>query len=121
MPACEGASLPPTPTITSRTIFYGPLRLQPKAFAWRTIEINGRGNATVQLSSVSPQLDGVVGLGFAPFDGNDCVPTESVETGSGAAPQISVAVTPGTYCVRVWELGNFTADWTFTITIVVPI
>ena len=116
--ACDSPTVPSdTPAI--QTIIFGA-RLQPKAFAWRTIAIAASGSATVHLSSIAPQTDGVVSLGFGPFENNDCNPAQAIETASGTAAQITTTVSPGVYCVRVAELGTFTGDWTFSITVIVP-
>jgi hypothetical protein len=121
-PACDELPVTPTPTPTTRQLFYSGT-LQPRAFAWRSVAIDDPGTVTVHLISVSPDIEAVIGLALGTFDGSSCTELVSIETASSPTdPQISRDVTPGAYCVRVADIGNLSTNrnWSFSISVVIP-
>ncbi len=117
--ACDDGFTQPSPAETITIPFSS--RLQPGAFAWRSVQVEKGGTVQVLLVLISPNNEAVVALGFGRFENNACTITNAVETAPGATAQISVpGVQPGAYCVRVADIGNLTADWTFSIGIIVP-
>ena len=118
MAACDdGPSAPSEPE--TQTIAFST-RLQPGAFAWRSVAVDKAGAVSVQLVAISPSNDAIVSLAFGRFENNACTPITTIETAPGSAPQISTTAAVGTYCVRVADIGNLTSDWTFSIAIVIP-
>jgi hypothetical protein len=113
---CEETPTQPSDTPTTRTLFFSN-RMQVGTFAWRTFTIDEQSDVEIQLISVTPETEAVVSLGYGVFTAGDCVPSTSVETASATTPQITTDLAPGTYCVRVADIGNLTRDWTFIITI----
>jgi hypothetical protein len=96
-------------------------RLQPGAFSWRSMVVEKAGTVQVHLTGISPNNEAVVALGFGRFENNGCTITNAVETAPGNTAQISVpGVQPGSYCVRVADVGNLTSDWQFFIDIIFP-
>jgi len=98
-------------------------RIQEKGSAWRSFS-SLAGDVSIQLTSVS-QGAVVMGLGFGTLDvtGTNCVVSQSVEAlpeGTVVAPQISANVTLGTYCVKIWDVGNLTTIVDFSIAITFP-
>lgn len=61
-----------------------------------------------------------VGLGLGVPEGIDCSTTTSLNTQSGAGPHISATLAAGTYCARIYDVGNLAAVAPFAITIAHP-
>jgi len=80
------------------------------------------GTASLTLQSIGPPSSLQVGfaLGVPRQDGTGCLISKLVTTGAGAAPQISMPVDQGSYCVRVSDAGTMTAPTSFTVQIVRP-
>ena len=78
------------------------------------------GTATVTLVSAGPPSTVKVGFGIGVPDvlGSGCLFTRSAETAAGTS--FSLPVDAGTYCVRVYDIGQLTSSITFSITIVRP-
>jgi hypothetical protein len=116
---CEDSPIAPTNPNPTQTVIFSS-RLQPGAFAWRSFTVAEAGSVSVQLISISPEVEAVVSLAFGTFAGSACTPTTSLDTASGTTAQITTPVSAGEYCVRVADIGNLTKDWTFSIAIVIP-
>lgn len=98
-------------------------RLQEKGSAWRSVTVPTAGDVTMQLVSVS-QTNAIMNLGIGTISGTQCVIAASVDTvGNSAslAPQLTRTVSPGTYCVRIKDIGNITQIVAFTIRIERPL
>ena len=96
-------------------------RIQEHGSAWRSF-VATAGDVSVQLTSVS-QGAVVMGLGLGTIDGTNCVLTKSVEAppeGTTVAPQITATLPAGTYCVKIWDIGNLTSIADFSIAITFP-
>jgi hypothetical protein len=118
---CSSPAAPTTPLSTAPiTLFYSS-RLLVGGSAWRSFQLGVPGTVTVQLTSLNPDNTVVVGLGIGQFSGTTCTLTSGLATTPGTDPQISQALTPGAYCVKIWDLGNLTVASDFSINIVVPI
>jgi hypothetical protein len=81
------------------------------------------GTITITLTNASPPATIVLGLGIGiPRDtGFGCLLTTQVSTAAGSAPQLSIPVDTGSYCVSVFDVGNLTTQTVgFTMTIVRP-
>jgi hypothetical protein len=118
--ACE--STPTTPseeTTTSTTITFSS-KLFPGLYTWRSFQVARAGTVTLQLVSLSPDSEGVVGLGLGIFDGTNCLISSQVETAPGTEPQISTSLPVGNYCAKVSELGSLTRTQDLSVSIVTP-
>jgi hypothetical protein len=86
--------------------------LQPGATATHTINVAATSTLSVNLtSSGTPPV--VLGLAVGSWDGATCRMTTHMNTvGSqnNQAPQISLQVDPGTYCVQVSDIGFVTSN-----------
>lgn len=78
------------------------------------------GTATVTLVSAGPPSTIKVGFGVGVPDvyGSGCLFTRSADSTAGAS--FSLPVDAGTYCVRVYDIGNLTENISFSLTIVRP-
>lgn len=96
-------------------------RIQEHGSAWRSF-VMVAGDVSVQLTSVS-QGTTTMGLGLGTVDGTNCVISQAVETDPNSAsvgPQITATLPTGTYCVKVWDIGNLTTIADFAVVITFP-
>jgi hypothetical protein len=61
-----------------------------------------------------------VGVGLGVPEGTDCSTSTSVNTQSGAGPHVNTTLSAGTYCARVYDIGNLAAPAPFAITLAHP-
>jgi hypothetical protein len=80
--------------------------MAPKGTATRTFTASQAGTVSVLLSRTDPAVTLGLGIGILPATGADCKFSQTVNTGAGTTPQISVAVDPGTYCAGAYDLGT---------------
>ncbi len=88
----------------------------------RTFEATAPGVARVTLTSLDPNVPVGMGIGvqFTDEDGTECRANRVITTTPSSTPQFTVDVDPGTYCVRIFDLGNFTGMTTFGLTVQRP-
>ena len=112
---------PPTPAATAGTDTFTGL-LPVGSTASRAFTTAQAGPITVTLTSAGPPANVRVGLGLGvpKADNSSCYVTTTVTTTAGSAPQISMPVEPGSYCVRVFDPGTMTAAISFTTTAAHP-
>ena len=111
-----------TPTTATET-FSGLLGLQGSSSYSFTVV--GSGTASITLASLMPNSSGaavsvVMGLGLGTSAGTDCPLTTSLNTAPALTAQLTSAVTPGSYCAEIHDVGNMTVPLNFTIRIVHP-
>lgn len=97
-------------------------RLQEGGSAWRSIPVITAGDVKVQFSAIT-QTDAVMGLGLGTVSGTNCVLNKSLETAANAnadSPQITSSLAVGTYCVKLYDIGNLTTIVDFTIVVTTP-
>jgi hypothetical protein len=120
----DNSTTPTTPTAPTITepAFAGTLSVgQTKVFLFNVTQL---GPLTVTLTAAGPPANVTIGLslGNPTFStaGTTCTPitqTFSAQVGV-SAPQISgTTTTTGAYCLAVIDLGNLTADTTFSVTV----
>jgi len=113
--ACDDASTATSPTTTSPVTetFVGQVSVGGAASA---------GTAAITLTQIGPPADVTVGLGVGipQSGGAGCYLTQTVQAGASSAPQLTVAVEAGTYCVRLFDTGALTSPVAFNVTIVRP-
>lgn len=109
----------PTPDTTTDTF---SSQLGVGGSATRSFVVRTTGMVSVTLTSVGPPSTLAVGLGLGiPMaSGNGCNLTRSAVTTAGSDPQVTATADSGTYCVRVYDVGNLTGDVTFSISILHP-
>lgn len=127
MAGCGGSNTSSTaaPTVTTgpqTTLFEGALAVGGSAFYSFTVTTEGLAN--VMLASVTtttaPGASSPVVLGLAlgtPL-GTDCTITNSLPASAGLTSQLVNNLTPGTYCARVYDIGNLRSTVNFAIRIV---
>jgi hypothetical protein len=119
-----GCTEPLTPTAPSTApvteTFASQFGIQGSAS--RTFVVPAAGTVSVTLASAGPPTDVVVGvgLGIPRPSGNGCLLNQSVTTAASPAPQLAAAVDAGTYCVRVYDVGNLTGDVSFSLSVLHP-
>lgn len=87
--------------------------------AWKSFTQSTTSLVTARLAIVSPNGDAVMRLGFGTVEGTTCTPTMTVDTASDDEnPQLSTLMTPGRYCVMLFDIGNLTAVNDFVIFVV---
>ena len=120
--ACDDASTATAPTTTSPVTELFSAQFIPGGSASRSFTAAASGTVSLTLSALGPPADLVVGfgVGIPQPSGAGCYMTESVQTGAATAPQITVPVDAGTYCVRLYDLGTMKSPTAFTVTIVRP-
>jgi hypothetical protein len=112
----EGATTPDSATETFAS------QLAVGGAVSRSFKASQPGTVSLTLREIGPPSTGVVGLGIGVprADGTGCNLTHSLNTGAGSSPQISTGVYIGTYCVKVYDIGNLPDTTNFTITFVRP-
>lgn len=131
---CSDSAAPTSPTDTSTTAaevaaeptiserFTGTLGAGGSAFY--SFDVTTYGTVSVTLQNVGG-VTGVpesvwVGLGIGVPEGTDCSTTMSVNTQAGAGPHLSSELEAGTYCARIYDVGNLAAPTPFSALIVHP-
>ena len=108
------------PTVTES--FTGTLPVGGFKFFTFTIAANGTVNVTLN-SVIGAGVPATVqvGLGIGQPSGIDCAATVTVTAGANSAkPQQTGTFGPGTFCVRVFDVGNLFGPAAFSITIAHP-
>lgn len=112
----------PSQTITTE-LFTGSLPVGGSAFySFTTFQKNPVRLTLASLTSPSSHaaLPTFVGLGIGVPKGIDCATTQTANTGPGLTAQIANEMDPGTYCVRIFDLGNLTGSADFAIRVDYP-
>jgi hypothetical protein len=127
--ACGGSSNPsaastlPTVTVGPQTVLFEGT-LDPGGFAFYSYTVQQTGNTSVMLASVStstaPNATSTVALGMAfgtPL-GTDCSFTNPLTASAALTSPMVTSQAPGTYCVRVFDVGNLRSTINFAVRIV---
>jgi len=116
--ACGGSSSSTTPSTTTTTdTFNGTVAVGSADFHPFTVTTTGQVNVT--LTAAGPPSTITMGIGVGLVSGSTCtiVAGGSVNTPAGTSAQLNGTVSPGTYCVQVFDIGNQTAPITYTVTV----
>ena len=129
--ACGDDNTPTSPSATTPTEtaaepsvteeFVGTMSVNGARFY--AFEVGTYGTVNVTLDRVGG--GGVpttvwVGLGVGVPEGVDCSTTTSLSTQSGTGPHVSTTLAAGTYCARIYDIGNLAAPAPFAVTIAHP-
>jgi hypothetical protein len=124
--ACETTNPPINPTFGSAVTtesFSGSLPLL--GFKFYSFTTPRAGSISVTLLSLREGTEpstATVGVGLGVPRGLDCALSSTVNTGTGAVPQLTVATEAGgVLCVRVYDTGTLTAPVTFSVNITRPL
>ncbi len=83
-----------------------------------TFTVTTAGSVGVTLTSVSPSTTSALGLGVGPSSNGTCSVTNSTSSAvAGSIAQLTATENPGTYCVKVSDLGTLTAASTVSVTV----
>ena len=116
--ACSGNSestvTTPTPVTTTDT-FSGTL-VQSGAVV-HPFTVTAAGSVTISLTEVNPLATLALGVGIGTWDGATCSSmTNNTNARVGSAALLGTAGI-GSYCVRVYDVGNIAADTSVTYTV----
>jgi hypothetical protein len=83
-----------------------------------TYTVTAAGAVGVTLTAVTPATTSALGLGMGTSSGGTCTVTSSTSAAiAGSAAQLSATENPGTYCVKVSDLGNLATTSSVTVTV----
>jgi hypothetical protein len=86
-----------------------------------TFTVSQGGTISLTLTNVSPSVPIGIGLGIPGASTTTCSLTSSLTATAGSAPQISIPVDAGTYCVEAYDAGAVVSPGVaFSMTIVHP-
>ena len=125
MAACGGDTATTTPTATppSPELFEGQLTSRG-ASQFFSFSVTTAGNVNLTLASVTTaatpgtSLNLPLGIGLGTPVGTDCNVTQQATAGPGLVPQLTGSnFAAGTYCVKVFDVGNLTVPVNFAVRI----
>ena len=126
--ACGGSSdnstttQPTVITAPQTALFEGTLAVG--GFSFYSFNVESTGNTDVMLASVTTSTapgtsaNVVLGMAIGSPLGTDCVITTSVVAAAALQSPLVSNLVAGTYCVRVYDVGNMTVPVNFAIRIV---
>lgn len=119
--ACDNSSGTPTlaPATNSDT-FTGTVDVGGVDFHPFTVAKDGTVNIT--LTTAGPPATITEGLGIGTPGTGTCtiLPADATPTTAGTAAQLSGALSAGTYCVEVFDIGNQLGPITYSVTVAHP-
>jgi hypothetical protein len=83
------------------------------------VTVKANGELDLTLTTLAPQTTITVGLGIGVPSGSSCsliTAAENAKVGS----TLPASVTPGTYCVLVYDVGNIQGSDSFTLSVLHP-
>lgn len=110
----------PSPMVTTDSFSGGPVAQNSSVVF--TFTVTTAGNVSVTLTSITPPTSSALGLGLGtPASGNSCTVTTSTSSAvAGASAQLTSTENPGSYCVKVFDVGNLTQPSTVAISVAHP-
>jgi hypothetical protein len=121
--ACKGSdSTTPSTTTpsTSTNTFTGTVAIG--GLAMHNFTATHSGQVSVTLTAAGPPSTVVMGLGIGTPGNSTCslLPGASTTAVAGSTAQLTGVLTPATFCVAVYDVGNQTAPVTYSVTVVYP-
>jgi hypothetical protein len=111
-------SSPTTPT-TPKTTDTLSGTVPVKSSDFKPFTVTTAGEVDLTLTAAGPPSTIVMGVGIGTPGAAGCtlIPNASALTPAGTAPQVTGIMSPGTYCVLVYDVGNQTdaVSWTATV------
>jgi hypothetical protein len=119
--ACDDDNATPTgPTTTSPTTFTFASQLALRGSSSRSFTMTSAGTVKLTLSTLgNGTLTAGMGIGVL-ATGSPCSLAQSVITGPGSSPQMTIGADAGSYCVQVWDAGALSEDTPFSVTVEHP-
>ena len=114
----EATTTAPT-SVTSPTTVTWTTLLYAKGAASRSFVASQAGSVTVTLQSAPVPIGIAVGVPAA-ASGSGCRAATSVTAASSDAPQLTIDVEEGTYCVLAFDVGGIVDSIAFTVKLVYP-
>ena len=119
----DNTSTTPTVTVGPQTVlFEGTIPVGGSAFY--SFTVSDTGDANVMLASVTTSTapgtstSALLGLGIGTPLGTDCTETKSILAFPALQSPLVSNLTPGIYCVRIYDVGNLKSSVNFAIRIV---
>jgi hypothetical protein len=108
------------PSSNEIELFSGTIEVE--TFRIHEVSIPRRGEFEVRLTELSPQGAGTVGLQWGPLANGLCGTVVYQETLVALLnfPELAGPVTPGSYCVSIYDNGSLTQTMTYTIRVSHP-
>jgi len=111
---------PPVTSVKSATDVSGS-NVTVSGSSSRTFEVTGPGLASITLTDLQPSVQTGLGIGFQQSDGTGCKLTRSIVTAARNSPaHFAEQFDPGTYCVQVFDIGNYTRTTSYVFRIEHP-
>jgi ABC-type nitrate/sulfonate/bicarbonate transport system permease component len=107
----------PTPDPITET-FSGAIN--PNGAATHTFSATTAGNVTATLTAVGPDSATVIGFSLGYWNGTSCTTVTASDAAQQPAVLYGTATQAGQFCVRVYDVGRFTENTTYEITVVHP-
>jgi hypothetical protein len=115
--ACQAAdTVTPDANRTTET-FTGTL--SAKGSGVHPVTVANNGNLDLTLTTLTPETTITVGLGVGQPTNQGCSLLSSNET-SRVGTDLTVSISPGSYCVAVYDIGNVKDPLTYTLTVLHP-
>jgi hypothetical protein len=115
----ENAETPTSPSSSPATFTFSTT-VGSKGWAARSFTTGEAGEIAVTLESVTPPIRVGFGVGIPRADGGGCNLTTSMESTGEDAAQLAVGAEPGTYCVKVFDIGDVPEHVRFSATVTHP-
>ncbi|HYM22607.1 MAG TPA: hypothetical protein VEU08_05350 [Vicinamibacterales bacterium] len=120
--ACTSNSSPstsPTPSTTTDTLSG---TVQVKGADFKNFTVSKTGEVDVTLTAAGPPSTIAMGLFIGQVGSGVCSPLagSTTQAVAGATAQLNGVLSPATYCVEVFDIGNQTAPVNYTVTVAHP-
>lgn len=108
----------PSEVTMTTQVFQGVLPVGGSKFY--SFTVTQGGTVSFMLASISSPASGaavqtVVGLGTGIPSGTGCAVSESITTSASLRTQLTRSLTPGIYCVNVWDVGSLASTVNFAL------
>jgi hypothetical protein len=125
-PTAPSTTTPTTPTTTAEPSiseeFTGSLPVG--GVRYYSFDVTTFGTVNITLDRVGGVAGGTatiwVGVGVGVPEATDCSTTTSISAQASGGPHISTTLAAGTYCARIYDIGNLAAAAPFAVTIAHP-
>ncbi len=116
----KSAASPSTTTTAARTTDTFTGTVSVKGTDTHSFTVSAAGQVDVTLTSTAPAVAIGVAVGTTSASGCAAVAGGSVLASAGTTAQLSGVLSPATYCVSVFDVGNDTQSVSYTVTVAHP-
>jgi hypothetical protein len=85
--------------------------------ATRSFEATVPGSAAITLTDLQPSVETGLGIGLQLPNGAGCRVLRTMTVRPRSTPHFTAAFDPGSYCVEVFDIGNYTGNTTYSLRI----